>query len=401
MCISQGWPSQLVTLLSLKLPALAAYCPVRFHGMLRSLQPDLVLHGLDVPPSTVPSEGVYLVSGSGSFISRFLPSPQHRAWAITHVEMRFRDHPGHSKGKVARSLGNSVLGPLGLCPVFFHHAGFGGATDGIYAIGLGGSADPAEHVRRAPLPPLRRSLRHFWTPSLSPRDIVVCEPPPPTRSGRDWHGHCLLHEGAARMEGLFPVSDSSITCIGPSVFHPNKSVRRCLSPDEMLRLFDVPMAVDSSLSTTRWNLARGPAPFEEALPATIWAWILRTIWGNDGGVSSISLGSVTHSLGPTSPDSTNSAPSNDTASSPPSPPIASPTAAPPLVPSTDSPIAPPTTAPLSTLVLPSSLAPAPSSHNPAWFHEDVIPPLTAREYESDDELSVDEDAIPPLTVRER
>lgn len=225
-----------------------------------------------------------MVSGSGSFISRFLPSPQHRAWAITHVEMRFRDHPGHSKGKVARSLGNSVLGPLGLCPVFFHHAGFGGATDGIYAIGLGGSADPAEHVRRAPLPPLRRSLRHFWTPSLSPRDIVVCEPPPPTRSGRDWHGHCLLHEGAARMEGLFPVSDSSITCIGPSVFHPNKSVRRCLSPDEMLRLFDVPMAVDSSLSTTRWNLARGPAPFEEALPATIWAWILCTIWGNDGGL---------------------------------------------------------------------------------------------------------------------
>jgi hypothetical protein len=46
------------------------------------------------------------------------------------------------------------------------------------------------------------------------------------------------------------------------------------------------------------------------------------------------------------------------------------------------------------------LASALSSQNPVWFHEDAIPPLAVREYESDDELSVDDDAIPPLKIRE-
>jgi hypothetical protein len=46
------------------------------------------------------------------------------------------------------------------------------------------------------------------------------------------------------------------------------------------------------------------------------------------------------------------------------------------------------------------LAPASSSQNPVWFHEDANPPLAVRKYESDDELSVDHDAIPPLTIRE-
>jgi hypothetical protein len=61
----------------------------------------LQLHGLEVSPSSVPSDGIYLVSGSGSFVSRFLSSDLIRAWSIVHVEMCFRDHPGHSKGKFA------------------------------------------------------------------------------------------------------------------------------------------------------------------------------------------------------------------------------------------------------------------------------------------------------------
>jgi len=138
ICISQSWPSQLVTLLSLKLPVLAAYCPKRFHHIVRSLQPDLHLHGLDVSPSSVPSVGIYLVSGSSSFVSRFLSSDPIRAWSIVHVEMCFRDHPGHSKSKIARGLSNSALGSLGLSPVFFNHFSFGGATDGIYAWDLVG-----------------------------------------------------------------------------------------------------------------------------------------------------------------------------------------------------------------------------------------------------------------------
>jgi hypothetical protein len=84
-------------------------------------------------------------------------------------------------------------------------------------------------------------------------------------------------------KGLFPVADYSIPCVRPSVFHPQRAVRRQLAQSKLLRLFDVPMALDMALSASLWNLSCGPAPFEQALPPTIWAWLLRTIWGDDEG----------------------------------------------------------------------------------------------------------------------
>lgn len=61
---------------------------------------------------------------------------------------------------------------------------------------------------------------------------------------------------------------------------------------DLLRLFDVPMCLDCALEKYKWQLDRGPAPFEEALPSMVWAWLLRLIWGDDVGVVVLSsLGS--------------------------------------------------------------------------------------------------------------
>lgn len=200
-----------------------------------------------------------------------------RLACVTHVEMPFRKHSGHGKHKYALHLRDSVCGVAGLIPTFLDHYAFSGTTDGHYVVGVGWSADPEQSIRHSLHPPLRRSLCHFWLPAESTADMKACASPAPTRSGRDWHAHCILHDVAARMEGLFLVASSTVDCIGPSVFHPGKSVRRQLTRSEFLRLFD------SAVSRLCWQLSRGPAPFEEALPPTIWAWILRTLWGNDGG----------------------------------------------------------------------------------------------------------------------
>jgi hypothetical protein len=57
-----------------------------------------------------------------------------------------------------------------------------------------------------------------------------------------------------------------------------------LTYSEILRIYDLPLVLDSILLNKQWQLERGAAPFEFALPPTIWAHVIRAIWGNEGGV---------------------------------------------------------------------------------------------------------------------
>jgi hypothetical protein len=103
VCISQHWPSQLITALSLKLPVKAAYFPKRFHPLLEPLRPkSLEFHIPYVSLTTIPTDCIYVVSGDPSFIEQIVAvdtpscgvSPQRgllpRTWTIVHSETAFR-----------------------------------------------------------------------------------------------------------------------------------------------------------------------------------------------------------------------------------------------------------------------------------------------------------------------
>lgn len=90
-----------------------------------------------------------------------------------------------------------------------------------------------------------------------------------------------------RQEGLFPVSSSNSLCLGPSVYKGGKFVRRQASVRELLRLFDVPLALDAGFLQTQWERERSPMPFETALSSDIWAACFRVLWGDDGGYGSV------------------------------------------------------------------------------------------------------------------
>lgn len=148
MCIVQSWPSQLVTLLLLKLDVVGAYFPKRFHSVLAPLNPKVPFQELHLLDSSMPHECIFLISRSSSFVSRHLRHPSVCHHAIVHVEMQFRDFPGKKMCKQSLYLSSSVCGRAGLTPVFFSHFEHGEATDALYTIGIGHSVDPSSLVRQ-------------------------------------------------------------------------------------------------------------------------------------------------------------------------------------------------------------------------------------------------------------
>ena len=76
---------------------------------------------------------------------------------------------------------------------------------------------------------------------------------------------------------MLPIKDSSIECIGKSVYHKEQAVRSGITTCELLRLFDMPLVLDPVVQPKRYSLSRGPAPFESSPIPNVGAFILRSI----------------------------------------------------------------------------------------------------------------------------
>lgn len=270
----------------MKLQVEAAYVLPKFHFTIQPFKSDIDLRSLGsvgVILQSLPPNCIYLLSGSHNFVDSFLKNPKFpSAWTIVHTEIPFREYPGTELHKRVRFC-TEKYGGAGLGRCFYSHFQFGGATDAQYAVGVGSCADPSETLRRSPIPGIRRSLGHFWEDALSGCKLTPCDLPPPLADGSSWKPHCLRFNGAARSEGMFPVKDSGTNCVGKSVFFPKQAVQRGITTRELLRLFDIPLIMDPVVEPKRYCLTRGPAPFESALTPNVWAFILRSIWGNTGG----------------------------------------------------------------------------------------------------------------------
>jgi hypothetical protein len=169
--------------------------------------------------------------------------------------------------------------------VFFSDQACGGATDAVHRFGFG--RDIESTILPSPEPGLPLCVRHYLdggsdlspirTSSYLPRLSVPTLDDPP-RSVL-WDGTIL------RPDGLLPCKNPNVMTYCPVYHSPSSWVVRSLTLSESLRIYQLPLAMDSlfahiDLSSVR----RGVLPFENSPSSEILTSIIRQLWGVGGGV---------------------------------------------------------------------------------------------------------------------
>jgi hypothetical protein len=169
-----------------------------------------------------------------------------------------------------------------LSPILFFHNAYGGATNAAHLIrfteSFGLTSSEFDHP-----PNVARTLRHFWKPS-DPSPVKFCLQPPEVQINYNiplylyWQGHL-------RLEGLLPVSTPNCDVCGPSVFHPGLLMRRKLTKEELLAVYDVPSVLCPVFQELgNWCQADNEAlPFEDAPSPVIILSLFCQLWSSGGG----------------------------------------------------------------------------------------------------------------------
>ena len=167
-----------------------------------------------------------------------------------------------------------------LIPFLVKHSEYGGATTGRHVLGFS-SAFGLETTPLTTPPNVPRSIRHFWKPAEKLRNPVHLGRVPPALSGV--HQRPVNFKDCLRTEGLLPVSHPYSTIVGPSVFFPGQAVRRKLTQDELMAIFDVPSPLlDVFKTRARWS-GITPLPFMGSISPVIMSSVFRELWGSRGG----------------------------------------------------------------------------------------------------------------------
>ena len=176
----------------------------------------------------------------------------------------------------------------GLTPIIYPHILYGGATTGIHLVafgpGIGRNWSSFSHPAD-----VRRSLTHFWHSAANTR-YRSCSTKIASFAGNHERVLRVTAGGvsAVRLQGLLPTYNSTTFVVGPCAFLRDALVVRRLTCKELLRIFDVPLALDSSFLSKPWP-ASVPLPFVTSISANIVTKIFRHLWMEPGGVPSTPL----------------------------------------------------------------------------------------------------------------
>ena len=297
--IAAQWPSWLVTLIALGIPFQEAYFPAIYHGYFKSKHSVCTWKTpLELLDNPVDMSAVYLVSGSLQFVRNL------RSWFTTLGSQRMivslEIHRRGSSRKTIRSdrvEGSQLLRDMGLRLVSFLDNECGGATDAFHDFGFG--CNIASPVLPQPEMGLPLCVRHFldggtdvsrsrrhYVPRESVRRVTA-----PARTVL-WEGNIL------RPDGLLPCYNPNVETYCPAYERPLSWVVRALTRAELLRLYQLPSAMDAVFerhldptdgkSRRATERAQGMSkqvsmPFENSPSPVILSSIVRQLWGVDGG----------------------------------------------------------------------------------------------------------------------
>jgi hypothetical protein len=128
----------------------------------------------------------------------------------------------------------------------------------------------------APCDALALTLVHVVNPAL-PGKAQMIKPPKPIEPPIPCAP--IIQDDCLRGKGLFDITHPKLKIACQSVFKPSGWVQRLLTPQEFLRVFDVPAALIQQLSKDRWVrslLLRSLSPL-------IMTSIFHTMWSGIGG----------------------------------------------------------------------------------------------------------------------
>ena len=282
--VAQHWPGALIVALSLGIAVERAFINPRLQSW---LQLYLDAKGQQVWPldsvftSPLHPASFVIISGTVGFLERL------RGWLGGHSAILFlheQDFHGVSFHVWDRKLKKdaSVARKWGLHPVFFPHTAYGGATNAIHMVAFGpGSGLDVTSFQHPPN--VARAVRHFWQSAARVPMTVISDPlPPPAHTGR-----VLFHNGGYRFEGLLSISNPTGNFYGPCALKQGKTVLRRLTGVEILRIFDLPLELDSLFAVSNDWLQQEPLPFQSAMSVAITTAVFRKLWSVDGGVKPV------------------------------------------------------------------------------------------------------------------
>ena len=244
LVLAQQWPCWLSLVLSLDLPLKGVIAQACFANVFaRSSQAKLKSSWSTLEHLTSFSDYIdcnVLASGSIEFLEELPRAVIHQSVVFIYaVELEFqrlrrkRDFERRIRGTI------STLFEMRLDASVVHHERFGGVTNATYVLASRG-VDTKCFEPRDGLP---RTLGHIINAAAQGHFSAI-EPPPPLRSAPR---QPVLVDGMLRKEGLYDVFADRPCIACPSVFHTTKWVKRRLTRTELLRMWDIPPALDHGM----------------------------------------------------------------------------------------------------------------------------------------------------------
>ena len=286
--ISQGWPCWLSSVSSLRLPVAGGYFPAPLHHYFPALpswsMPKLMTSWsepkdfLDYTENAraLPSSVCLLLSGPIKFCRQLLPRlrehPGPFMFAIDQPFETFRQYKTLRNQREIVALCNNETFQYAV----MNHSDFGGATNASHIVIFRGLAPGGFH----PPPCMPRVLKHLLISATPGRFVEIDEPAslqgPVARAP-------IYINGLLRREGLLDVHQPRRLVACPSVFSKSGWVSRHLNRSELLRAFDVPVAMDDLFSWTANSEVMLPCGIQHTISPLVVTSIFRSLWDNSGG----------------------------------------------------------------------------------------------------------------------
>lgn len=278
--VAQGWPSAWLVAKSLGLGVAQMFVTP---GVLKIVGSSLESSGVSVynldrfHRAQLVWPAVVVVSGTQSFYKRLQCRLLSHSDVIWSHEQVFR---GSHYQQCSKRLGevSRFCRASNLKSVSFRHSAYGGATNAIHLVAF--SPSLAAHWINFHHPPnVSRSIRHSWNP-VAKCVLRVCQDVPSVRPST--FPKPLFWDNSLRVEGLAHVCNTGLPVIGPSVFKPGQLICHYLTSDELSRVVDLPLYLDSVLADCSDNQTV-PLAYKNAISPTILAFIFWHVWGFAGG----------------------------------------------------------------------------------------------------------------------
>jgi len=224
----------------------------------------------------LPSSVCLLLSGPLKFcrqlLQRLREHPGPFMFAIDHPFETFRRHLNWRNQREIVALCQTENFQYAVV----NHSDFGGATNASHIVIFRGLAAMGFH----PPPCMPRVLKHLLNSATPGRFVEIEEPA--SLQGSAARAPLVIN-GLLRREGLLDVHHPRRLVACPSVFAKSGWVSRRLSRGELLRAFDVPVAMDDLFSWTANSDVTLPCGIPHTISPLIVTSIFRSLWDNSGG----------------------------------------------------------------------------------------------------------------------